>query len=476
MKQIKAYFILLLPFLLGNSVSTCAQNWTLKQCIDTALENNLTIQQSVNAVELSNVKLLQSKANLYPSLNGSTSQSFNSSSTSNNDQTGSGNSWSNNFSVNSSVTLFDGLQNKNTIKQNKLEYEVSKYELEDNKNEIILNVIQAFLDVLYDEELVRNMENNIDATQAQLEKTQAFVDAGKKSESDLLEIKSQLASDKLSHVNAAGQLKSAKLSLQQIMNISVSNKFDIEFPVESEIASIDTTNVDAIYNSALLYQPLIKAYQLKTHSALFDLKIAKNSMSPTLTLNGSLFSNYSSLAKLSEINYQNNIQNIGYMQSDPSELVLGNVTNSVYSYSKYPFGNQLKDNMGLSLALSLSIPIFNSHTVKNNIHIQKINLNNAILNEQGIKNDLRKKIEQAFIDVENSISNYNAAQEQVTASAASYQNSISKYENGMMNISDILIEINKNTKAQSEFVQAKYQLIYNLKILDFYKGSPLIFN
>jgi outer membrane protein len=470
-KQNKIVLLLCLSAISITPFKGKAQNWTLKQCIDTTLKNNLTIQQSLNTVELNEVSLQQSKENILPSLNGSAGQSFN---TANGTQTD--NSWSNNFSINSSVTLFDGFQKKNTISQNKLEYEASKYELEDNKNEIVLSVIQAFLEVLYDEELVKNMKNNVDATQAQLEKTQAFVDAGKKSESDLLEIKSQLASDKLSLVNADGLLKSAKLSLQQIMNISVSNKFDIEFPVETVIASIDTSNVDEIYNSALSYQPLIKAYQLKTQSALFNLKIANNSMSPTLSLNGSLFSNYASLTKLSEVNYQNNIQNIGYLQSDPSELVLGNVSNPVYTYSNYSFGNQLKDNLGLSLTLSLSIPIFNSHTVKNNIHIQKINLNNTILNEQGIKNDLRKKIEQAFIDVENSISNYNAAQEQVAASSASYQNSISKYENGMMNISDILIEINKNTKAQSEFIQAKYQLIYNLKILDFYKGSSLIFN
>jgi outer membrane protein len=179
--------------------------------------------------------------------------------------------------------------------------------------------------------------------------------------------------------------------------------------------------------------------------------------------------------KITETAYQDNVQSIGYLQSNPNEIVLGNVSTPAYKYTNYAFGDQLKDNFSKSLSLSLSIPIFNNFQTKDNILKQKINVSNALIEEQSVKNDLRKKIEQAHIDVENAIANYSASKEQVDASSASYQNAKTKYENGVLSISDYLLELNTYTKAQSDYIQAKYKLIYDLKILDYYKGTPLSF-
>ncbi len=467
---------LLMILVVGTSVVCNAQNWTLKQCVDTALINNLNIKQSINSIELSKVQLIQSKENLFPTLNGNASQTYNSSNFMSDGQGKSEDAWSNNFSLTSSVVLFNGFQNLNTIKQNQLDCEVAKYDLEDRKNEITLNIIQVFLQVLFNEEQLKNAINVVTASKAQLEKTESFVKVGKKSENDLLAIKSQLAADKLTLVNAEGQLKNAKLNLQQLINIPVTSTFSIDFQLEKDPLYGVVTDVEEIYRLALNNQPNIKSYQLKSQSASYAIKIAKGSLYPRLSLNGNLATNYSSLAKQSEISYINSIQNIGYLQSNPSEIVLGNVSSPVYSNSKYNFANQIKNNLGASLSLSLSIPIFNGHVVKNNIKIQQINLYNSLLNEEIVKNDLRKKIEQAYIDVENAISKYQATKEQLDASFASYQNMTYKFENGMLSTTDLLQEKNKYTKAMSESIQAKYQLIYNLKILDYYKSSSLMFN
>jgi len=459
--QLVALFMFLI---LGVSFSSQAQNWTLQQCVDTALKNNLTIQQSGNATAISEITLNQSKSNVLPSLSGGIGQSY--------DLENSSNS---NISLSGSVTLFNGFQNKNTIKQNQLDYQASKYDMEAQKNNIVLNVVDAYLQILYAEELVKNAKAQVNAIQLQLNEIEQFVIVGKKSESDLLQVKSELASEKLTSINAEGQLKSAKLNLQQIMNIRISKTFDIEYPLTIEPITEGLSEVDDIYNLALTQQPVIKSYELKTQSSEYGLKIAKGAVYPKLSLSGNLGTNYLSSMKITETRYLNNIQNIGYLQSDPSEIVLGNVSTPVYKYTNYAFGDQFKDNFSKSLSLSLSIPIYSNRQVKNNINKQEITLKNTFLEEQSAKNDLRKKIEQTYIDVENAIAKYNATKEQVNASMASYENAKTKYVNGMMSMSDLLQQLNTYTKAQSENIQARYDLIYNLKILDYYKGVPLTF-
>lgn len=474
---LRSKIVAIIVFMAFYSLSMRAQEkkWTLKNCVDTALHNNLTIQQSINTSETNQISLNQSKANLLPTLNGSANQSFSSGRSLNpvSYQFTTGSIWSNNFSINGSVPIFTGLQNSNAIKQNQLNYESSKYDVESIKNDIIINIVNAYLQVLFANELVKNSLNQLELTSAQLDKTKQFLDVGKKSESDFLQLKADLSSKKLSLVNAKGQLKTTKLNLQQIMNIPLLSSFDIEYPdvIEPEISNL--TSTQEIIASALSTQPSIKSSQLKTQSAIYAIKNSKGVMLPRLSLSGSLSTNYSNASKLTEVNYLNTVQNIGYLQSNSNEVVLGNVTQPIYSYNNYSFENQLSDNLSKSVSLSLSVPIFNSQT-RYNIQKQKINLDNAKLNEQVVKNTLQKNIEQAYTDVENGLAKYSATKEQMAALAASFQNANLKYDNQLMSASDLLAEKNKYTQAQSEYIQAKYELIFKMKVLDYYKGT-LIF-
>jgi outer membrane protein len=455
-------YVFFFSFLFAPNVQS--QNWTLIQCIDTALKNNLTIQQFKDAAAICEVDLNQSKSNMLPSLSGGIGQSY--------DLKNSSNS---NISLNGSVTLFNGFQNRNTIKQSQLDFQASKYDVETQKNNIVLNVIDAYLKILYAEELVKNAKAQVDAIQLQLDDIQQFVSVGKKSESDLFQVKSELSSEKLTFINAEGQTKSAKLNLQQILNIHISKTFDIEYPLTIEPKTEGLSVADDIYKLALTQQPIIKSYELKTQSSLYSLKIAKGAVYPRLSLSGNFGTNYSDQMKNTETTYLNTIQNIGYLQSSPSEIVVGNISTPIYTYTNYSFGDQFKDNFSKSLSLSLSIPIYSNNQVKNNIKKKEIMLKNTLLEEQGAKNDLRKVIEQKSIEVENAIAKYIATKEKANASQTSYENAKTKYENGMMSMTDLLIELNTYTKAQSENIQARYELIYNLKILDYYKGVPLTF-
>jgi len=455
-------------------INAQTSNWTLKQCVDTALKNNLNIQQSYNTVELNSISLKQNKANLLPTLNGSASQSYNSGRSLNpvSYQFTTGNVWSNNFSINGSIPIFTGLQNVNTIKQNQLNYESSRYDLESIKNDIIINVVNAYLQVLFANELVKNAENQINLTTTQLNKTKDLFAVGTKSESDVLQLKSDLASKNLTLINAKSQLKTAKLNLLQLMNKPIQPSFDIEYPNEIEPEIPNMTGTQEILASALTTQPSIKASQLKTQSMIYAVKTSKGVMLPRLSLSGSLNTNYSSASKTIETDYLNSAQNIGYLQSNPSEMVIGNVVQPVYNSSNYPFQKQVSDNLSKSLSLSLSIPIFNSQT-RYNLQKQKINLENATLNEKVAINALQKNIEKAYTDVENGMAKYFATKEQLTALTASFQNASLKYDNQLISASDLLIEKNKFTQAQSENIQAKYELLFFTKILDYYRGVPI---
>lgn len=464
--------------LLSHSTNAQISNWSIQQCIDTALKNNLTVLQSYNAKSLAVIDLNQSKSNLLPSLNANATESFGSGRTLNPStyQFVNGNIWNNSFSLNGSVTLFSGFQNQYKIKQSELNSESARYDIESAKNDIVVTVVNSYLQLLYAQELIENSEKQVKSTTATVERAKELVDIGLKSESELLQLKSQLANDNLTLVKARSQMKSAKVNIQQQMNIEVLQSFNIiYYNIIPQEPALLTENMNEIYMTSLSVQPIIKSYHLKAQSAAYGVRIARAGAFPTLALKGSMGSSYSSAAKYTDLTYSQSIQPVGYLQSNPSEVVNGIVTSPTYNYRDYPFFNQINDYKNYSLSLSLNIPIFNANQVRNNIRKQELNYMNTLLNEKSVKNTLRKNVEQAYVDAENAASNFDAAKQQLAAVAASYNNAKTKYENSLISVYDLLIDENKYYVAVSQSLQAKYELIFRLKILDYYKGLPLNF-
>jgi outer membrane protein len=453
-----------------------SKRWSLKQCIDTAIRNNLSLQQSAVQVSLNKMTRDQSKANLLPTITGSANQNFNTGRSLNpvSNLFTTGNIRTNNFSVTGSLVLFNGFQNQNTVRQNQVFFEASKYDVESAKNDIIINVINAYLQVVYANEQIKNAQNQVLASQAQLDQTSHFVEVGKKAEGDLLQIKSQLATDKLTLVNAKGQLKTAKLTLQQYMVIPLSDSFDVELisNMEPQLAQLEP-NANEVYEKALAWQPSIKSYRLKRLSAEYALKVAKGSYSPRLTMSGSFTTNYSSASKLSQVLYTSSTQPIGYLMSDPSQVVVSDVTQPSTSSIDYPFQDQFKNNIFRSISFTLFVPIFNNFQSRINVQRQKINIENAVINEEISQVTLRKNVELAYVDAENALGKRDATKEQLDASQRSYENAQTLFEVGKMTTADLLLQKSNFTNAQSQYLQAKYDLIFRLKLLDYYRGIPL---
>jgi outer membrane protein len=469
----KHLFFILIAMPLAAFAQT--QAWTLRQCMDTALHKNITILQSENQVKMSAIDLHQSKANRLPTFNVSANQSFGSGRTLNlaTYQFTNDNIWGNQFSLSSTITLFNGFQNQNAIQQNQVNQEKSQADLEDTKNGITLALLNAYLQVLFANELHLNAQKQAESTSAQMKRTQELFDAGLKPKSDVLLLKAQLAGDQLSEINSRNQLKTAKLALQQLMNITPSETFDIQYTPVPETSLVLSQEVNSIYQQSLQYQPSVQSSLLNIQSTLYGIRKAKGALFPTLSLNGNLGTTYSSASKISALNYRSTLQNIGYLQSNPDESVMGPVTEPFYTYSKYPFTDQLKDYLNGSLSLSLSIPIANKNQVRNNIARQQILYENAQLNDEYVKRDLRKNIEQAYLDAENAAEKMNATRVQLEATKAAWQSINDRYENGLVNVTDLIAEKNKHAVAQSNYLQARYELLFRIKILDYYRGIPI---
>jgi outer membrane protein len=425
--------------------------WSFRQCVDSALKNNISINQSRLTNELNKVNLAQSKSNRIPTLSANVNegvnfgksidpltnayviQTFNST----------------NFSLSSGINIFNGLQNSRTIELNSMTIEAGKYDVANLENTITLNITMAYLQVLFAYEILAAAENQEASTAAQVERTQKLVNAGKVPESNLLQIKSQYATDKLSTVNAQGQLDMAKVTLLQLMEMPVLDSFEIEKPVAMEPSPQLLKSNQDIYRTALTVQPQITGAAIRSNNALLSVRISEGSRWPRLNLTGNVNTNFAASTREQQ-------------------------GSGVNPY-KTPFFEQLWNNLGESVGLTLSMPIYNNRQIRSNIDRARINAMTAKLSEQNTRSQLRKTIEQTYTDLKNSMKKYEATKEQYTSSEVSYKNTETKFNVGVVTAIDFLIEKNNYFQAQSNLIQSKYDYIFKSKILDFYEGKEIVF-
>lgn len=475
MKRIKVILVFGLTF--ASLVYSQTKEWTLVECIDYALAENISILQKKLNSELDQITLEQSKANKIPSINASGSQSFNfgrSVDPYTNIYT-QNNFASNNIGLNANWEVFSGFQNKNTIVKNEIDLKTGDLEIRETENNITLSITQAYLQVLYSYEQIDNFINKLESTRAQVKRTEALLRAGEVPEGNLFQIRAQEATDQYNLINAENQLKIAKVSLMQLMELPVLDDFEVYQPdfKESIISLIILESSGKIFESALKTQPEIERSGLKVNSAEQSLKIAKGASLPRLIVSGGINTGFSNNRNLFERESYSQVQEIGYLQSDPTEIVLADQQFSTLTQLNYPVGQQFTDNFAQSLRLSLSIPIFSNKQIKSNIARSRINIETAKLNQQDTKNILRKKIEQAYNDMIAAAKNHDAAKEQLKNLERSFSDSKRKYELGMINATDFIIEQNQYFDSESNLIRAKYQYIFMSKILEFYKGVPI---
>jgi outer membrane protein len=435
----RIYLLLCIPiFLVSPELkSQETAEWTLGKCIDMALGRNIQVRKGTLTVQKAGVNLSQSKAQRLPSLSGSASQNF---SWEKDPVTGSSSfsgSNSSSFSVYGGIDIFSGFRTANLIKQSELQIQSSGYALETIRESISLNVLDAYLQVLYAQERVNNSIKQIESTEEELRLAKERLELRVITAADYTQVKAQLSSEKLTLANARSQLSLTLISLKQLMELPADTAITLARPDLGQILN-DHKMPDAasVFETALVIKPQIRNAGLNKQIAGLDRKIAESGYFPTLSASAGVSTAYSGLSDVS------------YM-------------------------NQLNDGIRPTAGLTLSIPIYQRRQVKTNVETAKLNFNDAELSETDTRNQLRKSIEQACQDVLSARSEYAASLENYEAMKESIELSKEKFEQGIINSVDYMVSKTNLILAESQLLQSKYNLIFSYKVLDFYEGVPL---
>ncbi|ANI90461.1 transporter [Arachidicoccus ginsenosidimutans] len=401
--------------------------WTLQQCLDYAKQNNITINSLRLTAASNEQNLIQSKAARYPNLSGNVSTDLN--------HYKSGFSPSTTFGASSSVTLYQGNYLNNDIKSKQLALQAANLDIQSAENDITLQITQAFLNILLAKENILYYKDLITTSEAQVTQAQQKYDTGYLAKKDLLELQASLATDKYSLVNAENTVRQNKLTLKQILQLPTEDTFDV--------VSSDTVNVNPALvslsdaeSAALQTRPEIKSGELNVDVEKVELEKAKSTLRPTLSAGGSLGTNYA---------------------GNPSS----------------PYFPALNNNFYQQIGLTLSIPILDRKVTKANTERAKINIEQAKLNLKNTKTTLSQSVEQSYIDVENSLNQYQAAKVQLDYTQEAFRIADASYKIGQSNLVDYLQQKNLYIQAEQSFIQAKYSAALYAKIYNFYTGIPV---
>ena len=459
-------------FVLSQNVSGQVKIWTLDDCIQSGFENNVSLNQQKLVTETMLINYHQSKLNRIPSLNFTVAQQLDFGNTINTTtyQITKSNANSNYPSISANTTLYNGNRLNNLIKENKINYDASIMDIATQKNNLALSITAAYVQVLFNIEAVKVSQEQVESDSVEVAHTALYVAVGQTPEDSLLLLQAQLATDRAAKTISETQVDLTYVQLEQLMEKPISPDFAIE---QSDFGNIEMDKYKSageVYSIALENLPDVHSAALKTKAYETDLLVSRAALLPSLTLSAGLSSEYYS--GLNKYHTVNELQTIGYLQNIQSQPVETMIP--VNQTLPYPFFNQLTDNFSQAIALTLSVPIFNSYKAHNNIKLSAIAVENARLNEQSVKNTLRKNVETAVTNLLADSKNYVAASEQLIARERAYADMKRKYASGLVNVTDFLVEQSNYFKAVMAKLQAKYEYIFQLRIVDFYAGKSLI--
>jgi outer membrane protein len=435
-------------FVAGFSTDSVAQETiTLPQAIDRMLQNNLNIKQGALNVATSDVNLRQSRAALLPNLNATNSNnlSFGRGLDQTSFQIVNQKLYQGSGSVGTSVDLFGGFAKINQIKQNKILLEADQSNVEKIKNDLTLDVVVAYMQVVYNEDLLKASKQQLEVSVQTMKREDALMEVGNKTMADISQAKAQVSTAELNVTNAQNDLSISYLTLAQLMEMGTDTAtFKVVAPTVSEIAIAQTDyEVNEVYKQALNNFPDIKLANLNTLAAEKGIAIAKGSLYPSISLNAGLGSSYSYIFKTLA------------PQDD--------------------FSTQIDDRFNQYIGLSLQIPIFNGLSAKSNVKRAKISYQNFKIQEQLAKNNLNKVIAQAVMDLKAAESRYRSTENTFNAQRDAFNVNEQRYNVGLVNSLDYNTAITNRNKAEIDFIQAKYDLVFRSKVIDYYLGKQIRF-
>lgn len=445
MKAIITSIALMAVTAAGAQTEQAAQAWSLRQCISYALEHNITVKQQDVTRQQREIDLSTAKNSRLPDLNGSASQnwSFGRGLTSENTYSNT-NTSSTSFSLGTSVPLFSGLKIPRTIELNKLNLEAATADMEKARNDISVQVAQAYVQILYDMEMCDVAQRQISIDSLQVVRLKEMYNNGKASGVDVAQQEATLAQSRLTYTQADNDCRLAVLALTQLLELPSPEGFAIIRPDAGVIdpsAGAVPPSPDEIYQEAITFKPEIKAELYRLKGSEMNIKIAQSALLPTLSFNAGIGSNY-------------------YKTS---------------GFDAESFGRQLRNNFSQYIGLSLNVPIFNRFATRNSIRSAKLQRETQQLQLDNVKKTLYKEIQQAYYNTIAARAKYESSMEASRSNKAAFDLMSAKYEYGKANITEFNEAKNNWLKAESDLVIAKYEYVYDTSLIDFYRGKELDF-
>lgn len=451
----KSVQIVLILFFVSIASFAQEKKWTLKECINHAIKNNISIKQSELDSQTATISKKDAIGNFLPTLTGGVNHGWNFGFSINpitNDRTNQTNQFSG-FGLNGGFDVYKGLQNVNQLRKANLSIIASQYQLTKMQEDVALNVANAYLQILFNKEnlKVQKEQNVLDAKQ--YARTVELVEAGNVPKGDLLDIQATMASGKQRVIVAENALMLSKLSLAQLLQIQDFQNFDISNDdMPTMLSTILNETPEAVIAKAKESRTELKLAKANLEIANKDIQIAKGAFQPSLGVNYGLNSN------------------ISY-----NKIPSFNESTGQIDYNKAsPFFRQFENNFGQNVGISLNIPIFNGFATRNNVQRNKVNYEKVKLNVSQQELDIERNVFTAYTDTKAAKESYEAALQIETARQLAMQYAKDRYEIGMMNIFDYNQSQTAFVNAQSEVLRTKYDYIFRIKILEFYFGIPLI--
>ena len=433
--------------LLCTTMTAQTKQWTLQECIDYAMQHNITLQRAKLQLQSAKEDVSQSKAALLPSLNASTSHNLAYRPWQDSGMTTVTNgtvntkvdkaSYNGSYGLNASWTVWNGNRNRNQVKLNKLSEEQAELEAQTTANSIQEKIAQLYVQILYLAEAVKVNEESLKTSKKNEDRGREMVNVGKMSKADLAQLSSQRATDEYNIVSAEAQVKNYKLQLKQLLEIVDDSEFDIVIPATTDAqAQAEIPSLMSVYEQALSTRPEIQSAEMAIKSSDVSIDIAKAGRMPTVSLSASAGTSTNSLA------------NNGW-------------------------GDQMKFNFNSGAGVNVSVPIFDQRQTKTNVNKARIQRESNLLALQDQQKQLYQTIENYWLDATTNQQKFRAAQASVDSEQQSYDLLQEKFNVGLTNIVELMSGKDRLLQAEQNKLQSKYMTILNLQMLKFYQGNNL---
>lgn len=477
MKQ--SVFFVCAALLLGGTAKA-QEKWDLKRCVEYALANNISIKQADIQARVADLTLKQSRLQQWP--NASFTNSTGISSGRSIDPTS--NQFTNQqllfsqFNFNTSVTVFNWFNLKNTVAGNKLSAEAAYADVDKLKNDIALNVATAYLTVLVAEEQVQIARVAVNQSLQNLENTRKRVDAGNLPELNAAELEAQLARDSTTLVTNLGTVQQNLLLLKAVLNLDAATPFDVEKPPLAQIPMepIGELQPEVVYALALVNLPQQKINNLRIKAANKYLEASKATMYPSISAFGGLGTNYANnkVPTFAQVP-------TGQFETTPAKVNIGGtdyflqtpVVNNVVTTSITPFGTQIGDNFRQNIGISINVPIFNNGFGRTQYQRNQLTVKNLELGKELAERTLKQDIYKAYTDAVTAAQRFAAAKKAVQTAEKAYQFSQKRYDVGLLPTIDFLTNQNNLNRTKVELALAEVDYVFRMKLLEFYKGQGL---